>query len=278
MSKHQTLLIEGTEIVLQTRNSDYFVSITDIARYRSEQNAGELVRNWLRARSTVDFLGAWEKEFNSSFNYIGFDIIRMESGSNDFMLSAKEWIEQTNAIGLEARAGRYGGTFGHLYIALHFANWMNVNFYLKFIDGYVKMIAQLNPAFDVQRIISRANFLIQTNSVREHLVPLMLRNTRQEAYYQASEADLLNLVVFGMTAKAWKAANPDKKGNLRDQATRLELVVLSNLEAINGMLIEEGKSREERAEKLLKVANAEMQMLADSKPIKDLENWNKSTE
>jgi KilA-N domain len=278
MSKHQTLVIEGTEIVLQTRNSDYFVSITDIARHRSEQNAGELVRNWLRARSTVDFLGAWEKEFNPSFNYIGFDIIRMESGSNDFILSAKEWIEQTGAIGLEARAGRYGGTFGHLYIALHFANWMNVNFYLKFIDGYVKMIAQLNPAFDVQRIISKANFLIQTNSVREYLVPVMLRNTRQEAFYQASEADLLNLVVFGMTAKEWKAANPDKKGNLRDHATKLELVVLSNLEAINGMLLEEGKGKDERTEKLMKVANAEMQMLAETKPIKDLENLNKSAE
>ncbi len=278
MSKHQTLLIEGTEIVLQTRNSDYFVSITDIARYRSEQQAGELVRNWLRARSTVDFLGAWEKEFNANFNYTGFDIIRMESGSNDFMLSAKEWIEHTNAIGLEARAGRYGGTFGHLYIALHFANWMNVNFYLKFIDGYVKMIAQLNPAFDVQRIISKANFLIQTNSVREYLVPAMLRNTRQEAFYQASEADLLNLVVFGMTAKEWKTANPDKKGNLRDHASKLELVVLSNLEAINGMLLEEGKSKDERTEKLMRVANAEMQMLAETKPIKDLENLNKSVE
>ncbi len=263
-------MIEGTEIVLQTRERDYYVSITDIARFRTEQHAGELVRNWLRARATVDFLGAWEKEFNPNFNYIGFDTIRMESGSNDFILSAKDWIEKTKAVGLEARPGRYGGTYGHLYIALHFANWMNVSFYLKFIDGYVKMIAQLNPALDVQRIIARANYHIQTTSVREHLVPLMDWNTKQEALRQASEADLLNLVVFGMTAKEWKAANPDKKGNLRDHATKLELVVLSNLEAINAMLIEDKLSKPNRAEKLLKVATASMQALLASKPIEDL--------
>lgn len=270
MAKSQTLLIEGTEIVLHTRESDFYVNITDIARHRSEQQAGELVRNWLRARSTVDFLGAWEKQFNPRFNYIGFDTIRMESGSNDFLLSVKDWIAQTHAVGLEARPGRYGGTFGHLYIALHFANWMNVNFYLKFIDGYVKMIAQLNPALDVQRLISRANFHLHTASVRENLVPLLDWHTGREAYFQASEADLLNLVVFGTTARAWKTANPEKNGNLRDHASRLELLVLSNLEAINAMLIEEGMRREERTEKLLRVAASEFQTLSSVKSIEEL--------
>jgi hypothetical protein len=148
---------------------------------------------------------------------------------------------------------------------------MEVSFYLQFIDGYVKMIAQLNPALDVQRIIARADYHIQTASVRENLVPLMDWNTKQEAYYQASEADVLNLVVFGMTAKEWKAANPDKKGNLRDHATRLELVVLSNLEAINAMLIEDKVNRPLRVEKLLKVAATEMQALVATKPVKDLD-------
>ncbi|GEM_PF-3465462 len=270
MSKQHTLLIEGTEIVFHTRERDFYVNITDIARYRTEQQAGELVRNWLRARATVDFLGAWEKQFNPGFNYIGFDTIRMESGSNDFLLSVKDWIEHTAAIGLEARPGRYGGTFGHLYIALHFANWMNVGFYLKFIDGYVKMIAQLNPALDVQRIISRANFHIQTASVREHLVPLMDWNTKNELFYQASEADLLNLVVFGMTAKQWQLANPEKKGNLRDHADRLELLVLSNLEAINAMLIEDGMNRADRTEKLMRIAETEINALSATKPVEDL--------
>ncbi|MBK9018287.1 MAG: KilA-N domain-containing protein [Saprospiraceae bacterium] len=270
MSKHQTLMIEGTEIVLFTREKDYYVSITDIARHQDGKNAGDLIKNWMRTGATINFLGEWEKNYNQDFNWVEFDLIRISSTSNSFVISSKEWIEKTKAVGLEARPGRYGGTYGHLYIALHFANWMNVSFYLKFIDGYVKMIAQLNPALDVQRIIARANYHIQTASVREHLVPLMDWNTNQEALRQASEADLLNLVVFGMTAKEWKAANPDKKGNLRDHATKLELVVLSNLEAINAMLIEDKVSKPKRAEKLLKVATAEMQALLASKPIEDL--------
>lgn len=270
MPKQQTLVIEGTEIVLFAREKDYYVSITDIARHRSDRQANELVRNWLRSGATIDFLGEWEKKYNKNFNDTGYGIIRSKAASNSFMLSSKEWIEQTNAIGLEARPGRYGGTYGHLYIALHFANWMEVSFYLQFIDGYVSMIAQLNPSLDVQRIIARANYHIQTSSVREHLVPLMDWNTKREAMYQASEADLLNLIVFGMTAKEWKAANPDKKGNLRDYATRLELVVLSNLEAINAILIEDKLDRQARADRLLRAATSEMQALMATKPIEDL--------
>lgn len=256
--------------MLYAREKDFYVSITDIARHRSDRQANELVRNWLRSGSTIDFLGEWERRFNKDFNDTGYGIIRSKAVSSSFMLSSKEWIEQTNAVGLEARPGRYGGTYGHLYIALHFANWMEVSFYLQFIDGYVKMIAQLNPSLDVQRIIARANYHIQTASVREHLVPLMDWNTKREALHQASEADLLNLIVFEMTAKEWKAANPNKKGNIRDYATRLELVVLSNLEAINAMLIEDKMNRPGRAEKLLKVATTEMQTLLATKPIEDL--------
>lgn len=271
MSKHQTLIIEGTEIVLFAREKDFYVSITNIARHRSGERAGELVRNWLRTRATVEFLGEWEKNFNPDFNYTEFDIIRNESGSNTFMLSSKEWTTKTNAVGLEARAGRYGGTYGHFYIALHFANWMNVGFYLKFIDGYVKMIAKLNPTLDVNRIISRANYHIQTKSVRENLVPVIDWNTKREAIYQASEADLLNLIVFGMTAKEWRIANPTKKGNIRDDADKLELVILNNLQAINAMLIEEGLEKKERMNKLYRVANLEIEALSETKPIKDLD-------
>lgn len=271
MSKQHTLNIEGTEIVLYAREKDYYVSITDIARHKADRQANELVRNWLRAGSTIEFLGAWEKKFNQNFNDTGYGIIRSRAISNSFMLSTKEWIEQTNAIGLEARPGRYGGTYAHLYIALHFANWMEVNFYLQFIDSYVKMIAQLNPSLDVQRIIAKANYHIHTASVRENLVPMLDWNTKREQFYQASEADLLNLVVFGMTAREWKLANPDKKGNLRDHATKLELVVLSNLEAINAMLIEEGVGKNLRADRLLSVAHTQMQALLSTKPIDALE-------
>ena len=265
----QTLVIEGTEIVLQTREKDHYVSITDIARFKDGKNAGDLIKNWLRTGATINFLGEWEKEYNGNFNWVEFDLIRLGSTTNSFVISAKEWVNRTKAIGLEARAGRYGGTYGHLYIALHFANWMDVSFYLKFVDGYVNMIAQLNPSLDVNRLIAKANYHIHTQAVRESL-PLLTWNTKKESFYHSSELDMLNQIVFGMSAKEWKLANPKKKGNLRDHATKLELVVLNNLQAINAVLIEDGMKKEERASKLLKIATTQMQVLLNTQPIKKL--------
>ncbi|MEO1262054.1 MAG: KilA-N domain-containing protein [Bacteroidota bacterium] len=270
MPKQHTLVIEGTEIVLYTREKDYYVSITDIARHKADRQANELVRNWLRAGSTIDFLGEWERKYNPDFNDTGYGIIRSQAVSNSFMLSTKEWTAQTNAIGLEARPGRYGGTYGHLYIALHFANWMEVSFYLQFIDGYVNMIAQLNPSLDVHRLIAKANYHIHAAAVRESL-PLMAWNTKTEALHHASELDMLNLIVWGMTAKEWKQANPDKKGNLRDHANKLELVILNNLQSINAVLIEDGMKKEDRANKLLKIAATQMQVLLSTGPVKKLD-------
>jgi hypothetical protein len=267
---NQKIVIEGTEIVLHTRERDHYVSITDIARYKDDKNAGDLVKNWMRTGATINFLGEWEKSYNNNFNWVEFDLIRIGSTNNSFVISTKEWIARTNAVGLEARAGRFGGTFGHLYIALHFANWMDVSFYLKFIDGYVKMVAQLNPALDVHRLIAKANYHIQAAAVRESL-PMMAWNTKTEALHQASELDMLNMIVWGMTAKEWKIANPEKKGNLRDHANKLELVILNNLQAINSVLIDDGLKKEERAEKLLKIAAAQMQILLGTEPIKALD-------
>ncbi|MEZ4953041.1 MAG: KilA-N domain-containing protein [Saprospiraceae bacterium] len=269
MANQQTLVIEGTEIVLHTRESDHFVSITDIARHKDEKNAGDLVKNWMRTGATINFLGEWEKNYNPSFNWVEFDQIRIGSTNNSFVISTKEWISRTNAIGVEARAGRYGGTFGHLYIALHFANWMDVSFYLKFVDGYVKMIAQLNPALDVNRLIAKANYHIQAAAVRESL-PMMAWNTKTEILHQASELDMLNMIVWGMTAREWKLANPSKKGNMRDHANKLELVILNNLQAINAILIEDGMKKADRAEKLLRIATTQMQVLLNTEPIKKL--------
>jgi hypothetical protein len=270
MPNPQTLVIEGTEIVLHTRQSDHYVSITDIARHKDEKNAGDLVKNWMRTGATINFLGEWEKSYNRDFNWVEFDQIRIASTNNSFVISTKEWINRTKAIGMEARPGRYGGTFAHLYIALHFANWMDVSFYLKFVDGYVKMIAQLNPALDVNRLIAKANYHIQAAAVRESL-PMMTWNTKTEALHQASELDMLNLIVWGMTAKEWKLANPGKKGNLRDHASKLELVILNNLQAINAMLIEDGMKKEDRASKLLKIATAQMQVLLNANPVNKLD-------
>ncbi len=266
----QKLLIEGTEIVLHTREKDYYVSITDIARHKDSKNAGDLVKNWLRTGATINFLGEWEKQYNQDFNWVEFDLIRIGSTANSFVISSKEWVHRTKAIGLEARPGRYGGTYGHLYIALHFANWMDVSFYLKFIDGYVKMIAQLNPTLDVNRLIAKANFHIHAAAVREGL-PLMAWNTKTEALHHASELDMLNLIVWGMTAREWKKANPSKQGNIRDHANKLELVILNNLQAINAILIEDGMKKDDRANKLLKIATTQMQVLLNTQPVKRLD-------
>lgn len=266
----QKLIIQGTEIVLHTREKDHYVSITDIARHKDNKNAGDLIKNWMRTGATINFLGEWEKGYNQSFNWVEFDLIRIGSTNNSFVISTKEWIKRTQAIGMEARAGRYGGTYGHLYIALHFANWMDVSFYLKFVDGYVKMIAQLNPSLDVNRLIAKANYHIHAAAVRESL-PMMTWNTKRESFHHASELDMLNLIVWGMTAKEWKIANPLKKGNIRDFATKLELVILNNLQAINAVLIEDGMKKTERAAKLLKIATTQMQVLLNTEPIKKLD-------
>ena len=269
----QKINIKGLDIRVEDRSQSKYYSLTDLAQ-GGEGEVSEVIRRWLRTQKTVDFLGVWEEVHNPDFNLSQMNQIKLNLSNESFYISVKKWVGSTNAIGIEARAGRYGGTYAHADIALHFANWLSPEFYVYLIKEFQRLkeeeAARLGESWSVQRVITRANHYLQTASVRENLVLMIDWNTKREGLYQASEADLLNLIVFGMTAKEWRIANPDKKGNIRDHATKLELVVLSNLQAINAMLIEDKMDRKKRADKLLQVATTEMRTLLETKPIEDL--------
>lgn len=276
MSKEQKINIQGLDVRVrgQAGRSDYY-SLTDLAQ-GGEGDVSEVIRRWMRAQKTVDFLGVWEAVHNPDFNLSHLGQIKINLSRESFYLSTSKWVELTGAIGIESRAGRYGGTWAHADIALHFANWLSPEFYVWLIKEFQRLkdeeAARLGESWSIQRTITRANHYLQTASVRQNLVPIIDWNTRREAMRQASEADMLNLVVFGQTAREWRTAHADHKGNIRDHATRLELVVLSNLQAINAMLLDDGLSKEARADKLLKVAASELLTLEQTKPIADLEN------
>ena len=269
----QNINIHGLDIRVEDREQSKYYSLTDLAQ-GGEGEVSEVIRRWLRTQKTVDFLGVWERVHNPNFNLSQMNQIKLSLSNESFYISVKKWVEQTNAVGIEARAGRYGGTYAHADIALHFANWLSPEFYVYLIQEFQRLkeeeAARLGESWNIQRTITKANHYLQSASVRQNLVPMAKWNTKLEGLYQASEADLLNLIVFGMSAKEWRSANPDKKGNIRDHATKLELVVLSNLQAINAMLIEDKLDKKRRADKLLAVATTEMQTLMQVKPIEDL--------
>lgn len=269
----QKIHIKGIEIAVDDRAKDKYYSLTDLAQ-GVEGDVSEIIRRWLRTQKTVDFLAVWEEVHNPNFNLVEMNQIKLNLSRESFYISVKKWVDSTNAVGIESKSGRYGGTYAHADIALHFANWLSPEFYVYMIREFQRLkeeeAARLGESWNIQRTITKANHYLQTASVREHLVPMIQWNTKLEGLYQASEADLLNLIVFGMTAKEWRSANPGKKGNIRDHANKLELVVLNNLQAINAMLIEDKMDKKQRAEKLLRVATTEMQTLLQVKPIEDL--------
>ena len=265
--------VQGLEIVIIQEDKEVFISLTDVAKQSSDEPRF-VIRNWMSTQNTINYLGEWETIHNTDFNRAGFRTFRDEFFEKPFSLTPQRWIELTQAMGIISKAGRYGGTYAHRDIAINFCYWINPIFQIYLIKEFQKLkeeeALRLGESWSVQRIITKANHYLQTTSVRENLVPMMDWNTKREALYQASEADLLNMIIFGMTAKEWRIANPDKKGNIRDHATKLELVVMSNLQAINAMLIEEGMDKKLRANKLLKVATSEMQTLIETKPIDEL--------
>ena len=269
MSKN-TINVQGIEVrVQQTAHGD-FICLTDIAKSVT-QPTDYTIRNWLRNRATVEFLGVWEETNNEGFNPAGFDGIKMKSGLNNFSPSASDWVTQTAAIGIVSAAGRYGGTFAHFDIAIHFCNWLSPAFYVHFVKQFRQLkeseAARLGEQWDLRRELAKGNYFIHTDAVRSNIVPVLDWNTKREGLYFASEADLLNVVVFGTTAKNWKIGNPDKKGNLRDFATVKELRVLANMETINATLIEQGFTKEERLLILSKRAERESAILEDVKAL-----------
>ena len=260
MQNKEIIIAQGTEISVITLQQDDFISLTDIARYKNELEPNVVVSNWLRLKNTIEFLGIWEKLFNPNFKPIEFEGFMRESGSNSFTLSPKRWIETANAIGIISRSGRGGGTYAHKDIAFKFASWISVEFELYVVKDYQRLKAdeqhRQSLEWNLQRTLSKINYKIHTDAIKEQIIPKEI-SKEQAAFIYASEADLLNVALFGKTAAEWRKNNPDKDGNMRDYATLEQLVVLSNIESINALLIRQGLSQRERLTQLNNTAITE---------------------
>lgn len=250
---------------------DEYISITDIARFKNPAEPKDVVSNWMRNRSTIEFLGLWEKLNNLSFKGVEFDAFLFEAGSNAFTLSPTRWIEATNAKGIRTKAGNRGGTFAHRDIALEFASWVSAEFKLYLLVEFqrLKEQEQERVGWSVKRELAAINYRIHTDAIKVNLIPPTLTKKQITLVY-ASEADVLNMALFGMTAKEWRDANKDKTGNMRDYATIAQLICLSNLENLNAMFISQGETQSERLRKLNHIAIDQMRILADHSGVRKL--------
>lgn len=260
--KNTELLVQGMNIRYAQVNGMDYVCLTDIAKVRNPTETALVISHWLSTRFTVEFLGVWETIHNPDFNTTEFSSIRNNSGSNGYVLTTKQWMEKTNAIGLISKSGRYGGTYAHKDIAFEFASWVSVEFKLYLITEFERLKeAELKQlGWSVKRELTKLNYHIHTDSIQQHLIPREL-SPRQISHIYADEADVLNMAIFGMTAQQWREANPEKTGNLRDYATVSELICLANLESLNAVMIEERLPQGERLLKLNRTAIHQMQIL-----------------
>ena len=264
----KTILVQETAIsLLPKQDGDDYISLTDIDQ--KFDGGGRHIENWLRNQNTVEYLETWESLYNPAFNSMQLHGIKEQVGINRFLLSAKKWIDMTNAIGIKSSSGRYGGTFAHPDIAFHFCLWLSPTFQLYISKEFQRLKKQeaidQNQAldWDLKRSLAKINYKIHADAVKNHLVPLKIQDTKFEGLYYASEADVLNLALFMVTAKDWREANPSVKGNLRDQATTEQLLVLANLENLNAEFIKMGLSKAERLSKLNEIAIYQMQLLVN---------------
>ena len=260
-----TIHANGIDIGIYTTDfENEFISLTDIARYKSDEPK-DVIKNWMRSKDTLEFLGLWEQLHNSTFKGVEFDAFRNQAGSNAFTMSPSKWIDATNAIGIVSKSGRYGGTFAHSDIAFEFASWVSPEFKLYIIKDYKRLKTEENSklslGWNLNREISKLNYRVHTNAIKENLIPPVL-TPQQISYTYASEADLLNTVLFGKTAKEWRDSNPNEKGNIRDDATIYQLLVLANMESYNAILIKQGKSQAERMQLLHELAVQQMTTLS----------------
>ena len=254
--------VNDTEITVVSINSEDYISLTDMAHSQMQEH---IVFRWMSLKSTIEYLGEWEMLYNPNFNCTEFGTIRNAAGSNNFVLSVKAWIERTNAIGIVARAGRYGGTFAHRDIAYHFGMWISPRFQLLMVKEYQRLKAEEQKliGWTAKRELSKINYRIHTDAIKENLIPAEV--TREQAAMKyADEADVLNMAMFGITAKQWRDANPDKKGNIRDYASINELICLSNMENLNAVFINDGMSQSDRLIKLNQIAIQQMRILEDT--------------
>lgn len=255
------IFVKESEITILSINENDYISLTDIARHKSDEPF-LVINHWLRNRNTIEYLGMWETLFNPCFKPTEFGRFKMEAGLNAFTLSPQRWITSTGAIGIVTRPGRYGGTYAHKDIAFKFASWISVEFELYMIKEFqrLKEHEQLQLGWTAKRELAKINYRIHTSAISRKLIPPKL-SAEQINYIYASEADVLNMALFGMTAKEWRDNHPDAKGNIRDQATITELICLSNLENINAVLIADGMSQPERLAKLNMTAIHQMKVL-----------------
>ncbi|MDR2809256.1 MAG: KilA-N domain-containing protein [Tannerellaceae bacterium] len=274
MSKKENIQVQGTEVALLTKGQEDYISLTDIAKYRNVVEPFSIINNWMRSRSTIEFLGLWEYLNNPDFKPIEFDRFKMEAGSNYFVLSPQRWIEATNATGIVSKSGRYGGTYAHEDIAFEFASWISSEFKLYLVTEFKRLKREEQQRFsqewNLQRTLSKINYRIHTDAIKEHIIPSAVTK-EQIAFVYANEADLLNVALFGKTAAQWRSENPDSKGNVRDYATLEHLVVLSNMESINALLIRQGLSQGERLVQLNTVAITQMKSLTDNQNL--MKRW-----
>lgn len=254
--------IKGTSVTVVSGGTDDYISLTDIARYKNSDHTDDLIRNWLRNRNTLEFLGIWEQLNNPDFNPVEFDGIRMQAGLNSFTLTPKRWIEATGAVGISSKAGRYGGTYAHKDIAFEFASWVSVEFKLYLIKEFqrLKQTELQQLGWDIRRNLARINYRIHTDAIKANLIPPQLTPLQTSLIY-ASEADLLNMALFGKTARQWRDENPRSKGNIRDEANASQLVCLANLETLNAHFIHQGLAQAERLKLLNQTAIQQMRLL-----------------
>ena len=257
--------VKDKEISIISIAETDFISITDIAKYKNPNNADDVIKNWMRNRNTIELLGLWETIHNPDFKPVEFDGFRREAGLNSFVLTPKKWIDTTQAIGIISKSGRYGGTFAHKDIAFEFASWVSVEFKLYFIKEFqrLKDEEQKQLGWSAKRELTKINYRIHTDAVKQNLIPKELTPDQTSAIY-ANEADVLNVALFGMTARQWRDANKDVKGNIRDYASINELICLANMENLNAVFINEKMPQQERLIRLNKIAIQQMRILKEA--------------
>jgi len=256
------ITVQDTEITVITHHNDDYISLTDMARSQMQEH---IIFRWLSLKSTLEYIGEWEMLYNPNFNCTEFGTIRNAAGSNNFVLSVKTWIERTGAIGIISKAGRYGGTYAHRDIAYHFGMWISPRFQLLLVKEYqrLKTEEQAQLGWSAKRELSKINYRIHTDAIKRNIIPEEVTQAQASVIY-ANEADVLNVAMFGMTAKQWREANPELKGNIRDYATMNELICLSNMENLNAVFIDHGMKQSERLVKLNQIAIQQMQVLEDN--------------
>ena len=274
--KSKKIEVLSRSVTIYQHREEDFISLTDIARHRDEKRSDYIIQNWMRNRNTIEFLGIWEQLNNPAFNSIEFDGIRNQAGLNSFSLTPKRWISATAAIGLLAKTGRYGGTYAHKDIAFEFASWISVEFKLYLIKEFQRLKEEefKQLGWDIKRNLAKINYRIHTDAIKQNLIPRQLTKAQINHIY-ASEADVLNVALFGQTAKEWRENNRGNKGNIRDYANVSQLVCLSNLENLNALFINESLAQKDRLIKLNVIAIQQMKLLTDDHGIRKLEDGNR---